>query len=152
MKRVLRYLRIAFSVTCLIACVMLIVLWVRSCSRLDYCKLPVGSLHIHTIKGQIIFFALLDRPDWKAGSVPMQYVAHHPVLSSPYSGWQTASGFTISEEPPAAHLQLRFWIVIPIVAVVGILPWLPWRFTTRTLLIATTLVAVVLGLIVYFAR
>jgi hypothetical protein len=30
MSRFLRYLRIAFSATCLIACVLLIVLWVRS--------------------------------------------------------------------------------------------------------------------------
>ena len=30
MSRYLRYLRIAFSATCLIACVLLIVLWVRS--------------------------------------------------------------------------------------------------------------------------
>ena len=32
------------------------------------------------------------------------------------------------------------------------LPWLPWKFSLRTLLFATTLVAVVLGLIVYAVR
>jgi hypothetical protein len=30
-------------------------------------------------------------------------------------------------------------------------PWLPWRFSLRTLLIATALVAVALGLIVIFS-
>ena len=38
---------------------------------------------------------------------------------------------------------------------VHLLPWLPWmpgRFSLRTLLIATTLVAVVLGLIVWLRR
>ena len=34
-------------------------------------------------------------------------------------------------------------------AVAAISPWLRWRFSLRTLLIATTLVAVVLGLIVW---
>ena len=47
------------------------------------------------------------------------------------------------------------WVVVialgVLVTMVGILPWyyqLRWRFSLRTLLIATTLVAVVLGLIV----
>jgi hypothetical protein len=35
MKRFLRYLRLALSATCLIACVLLIVLWVRSYSVWD---------------------------------------------------------------------------------------------------------------------
>src|SRR5438067_2362540 len=35
MRRFLRYLRIAFSVTCVIACVLLIVLWVRSYRWID---------------------------------------------------------------------------------------------------------------------
>ena len=34
----------------------------------------------------------------------------------------------------------------------GVAPWLRWRFSLRTLLIATTLVAVVLGLIVWSVR
>jgi hypothetical protein len=39
----LRYLRIAFSVTCGIACVLLIVLWVRSYSYMDYAYGPNNS-------------------------------------------------------------------------------------------------------------
>ncbi len=147
-----RKLRIAWSVGCSIACVLLIVLWVRSYSRLDYCKIPIGALHIHTIKGRIIFFALPQRPDWKVGSVPMQYVGHHHVLTSPYSGWKIASGFRISQEAPAAHLQLPFFVPIIVVAAAGIIVWVPIRFTLRTLLIATTLVAVVLGAIVYAVK
>jgi hypothetical protein len=33
----------------------------------------------------------------------------------------------------------------------AVAPWLPWRFSLRTLLIATTLVAVMLGIAVYVA-
>jgi hypothetical protein len=39
-----------------------------------------------------------------------------------------------------------------ITAVTGWLPWKRWRFSVRTLIVATTLVAVVLGLIVWFSR
>ena len=45
MRRFLRYLRIAFSATCLIACVLLIVLWVRS-----YWLASGLSEHVWTIK------------------------------------------------------------------------------------------------------
>jgi hypothetical protein len=51
-------------------------------------------------------------------------------------------------------LPLDSWFVVILVAAAGVLPSLHWskRFTLRTLLIATTLVAVVLGLIVYVTR
>ncbi len=41
---------------------------------------------------------------------------------------------------------------IAIAAALAALPWLRWRFSLRTLLIATTLVAVVLGLIMWAVR
>jgi hypothetical protein len=140
-----RKLRTASSTLCGLAALLLIVFWLRSYSQLDYCKVPIGALHIHTIKGKIIFFALPQRPDWKFGSVPMQYVAHHPVLSSPYSGWPTPGGFTINEEPPAAHIHLPFLAATLAMAFFGTIVWIPVRFSLRTLLFATTLVAVSLG-------
>jgi hypothetical protein len=39
------------------------------------------------------------------------------------------------------------WVLVLLSAVFAALPWLPWKFSLRTLLIATTLIAVVLGLI-----
>jgi hypothetical protein len=144
-----RKLRIAWSVAWGIVAMLLCVLWVRSYSRLDFCKIPIGSLHFHTIKGKAIFFTLPQRPDFKVGTVPMKYVAHHDVLNSPYSGWSTPTGFTISEEKPAPHFQLPFFIPTIVALFAGTLLWLPCRFSLRTLLIATTLVAVVLGLIVW---
>ena len=41
------------------------------------------------------------------------------------------------------------WLPALLFAAVAAIPWLRWRFSLRTLLIATTLVAVVLGLIVW---
>jgi hypothetical protein len=46
-----------------------------------------------------------------------------------------------------------YWVVVCVAATLTIAPWIPWipwsnRFSLRTLLIATTLVAVVLGLVV----
>jgi hypothetical protein len=44
------------------------------------------------------------------------------------------------------------WFLLVLAGTFAALPWLRWRFTLRTLLIATTLVAVVLGLAVWFRR
>jgi hypothetical protein len=43
-------------------------------------------------------------------------------------------------------------LLATVIAPVATVPWLRWRFTLRTLLIATTLVAVVLGLVVWAVR
>ena len=40
------------------------------------------------------------------------------------------------------------WLVTALFAIIGFVPWIPWKFSLRTLLIATTLIAVVLGLVV----
>jgi hypothetical protein len=44
------------------------------------------------------------------------------------------------------------WVLGGLCVAVAGLPWLRWRFSLRTLLIVTTLVAVVLGLAVYAGR
>jgi len=42
--------------------------------------------------------------------------------------------------------------VISFAALLFAVPWIPWRFSLRTLLIATTLVAAVLGLVAWVAK
>jgi hypothetical protein len=51
-------------------------------------------------------------------------------------------------------VAVPFWFVTLVAVVGGLIPWIRWskRFSLRTLLIATTLVAVVLGLIGYAMR
>jgi hypothetical protein len=55
------------------------------------------------------------------------------------------------------QLDILDWCLVLVLATLATLPWLQkirWskRFTTRTLLIATTLVAVVLGVVVWTLR
>jgi hypothetical protein len=47
---------------------------------------------------------------------------------------------------------LPHWFLVAIVGLLGVAPRLLWRFSLRTLLIAMTLVAVVLGALVYSMR
>ena len=55
MLRFLRYLRIAFSATCLIACVLLIALWVRSYTVKDSFRRGNGGtlLNIQSHRGEL---------------------------------------------------------------------------------------------------
>src|SRR4051812_33758538 len=107
-----RKLRIAWSVTCGIACVLLIVLWVLS---------------------------YLELRQWRI-TQRFGFVAVDGVIMVV---WGTKDLFVNYRMPTAALFVL------------GTLSWAQsasLRFSLRTLLIATTLVALVLGLIVYFAR
>ena len=53
------------------------------------------------------------------------------------------------------NIIIPYWFFVFVTATLTTAPWirqLRWRFSLRTLLIATTLVAAVLGLIVYALR
>jgi hypothetical protein len=45
-----------------------------------------------------------------------------------------------------------YWLIVFVIAPIAAIPWLRARFSLRTLVIATTLVAVVLGLAVWATR
>jgi hypothetical protein len=44
------------------------------------------------------------------------------------------------------------WFLVLVSATFAVAPWLRWRFSLRTLLFATTLAALALGLIVWSVR
>jgi hypothetical protein len=61
-------------------------------------------------------------------------------------------GFGAGGRVPNYLLMFPHWFLVLLSAAFATAPWIRWRFSLRTLLIATTLVAVVLGLIVWAAR
>jgi hypothetical protein len=141
-----RKLRIAFSATCGIACVLLIVLWVRSLKTCDllskrhadgWMKTTFSSSH-GTLEFEQSRDDVAGRPGWHyigiddCGPPTQMFV------------FKLAAARKFIQIPDC--LPLMFCIA----GAIG--PWLPWRFSLRTLLIATTLVAVVLGLIVWQVR
>jgi hypothetical protein len=156
-----RKLRITWTAICGIACVLLLVLWVRSYWHRDYlyAGLIVRQAKVTSIYGQlIVLWFLADEPDWARGS---QTAEEWSSWVSKYglSGNSTHAPATASDVPTLCWLAdsygvtvfLPHWFVILLTGMLGVVPWIRWRFTTRALLIATTLVAVVLGLAVYFA-
>lgn len=151
-----RKLRIAWSVGWGIACVLLIVLWVRSFSALDSLHVPYRPnawIHVQSFDGRIIVFDGTRRPlrpvPW-IGSVPANRHNLSQALSYAIIGNSSMSAaFSVTNRLAV----IPHWIVIVFLIAIGGLAWLPtYRFSLRTLLITTTLVAVVLGLIVYATR
>ena len=72
---------------------------------------------------------------------------------------------SVSGNPPLSWLRFRWyfqpnvwvlvmphWFLVLVVATLSALPWFRWRFSLRTLLIVTTLIAVALGAIGYAVR
>jgi hypothetical protein len=165
--RLFKYLRIAFSAVCLIACVLLIVLWVRSywSRQWAYVRMLDNYVECSTCRGRFGLQILGEhfRPGeraikWNAGSKPLAIDSQYTTFTdTPMSGFMTS----VRTHRMSGNITLKSWqFVAPCwfmgglcVAVAG-LPWLrwSWRFSLRTLLIATTLVAVLLGLIVYSVR
>jgi hypothetical protein len=138
-----RKLRIAWSVAWGIACVLLIALWVRSKSVCDqlwlrYRQSPDSVLHIVSESGRIVF-------------------EHHPVpdmyLGDPDDSGRRPSGlgFQVLRWGSQTDVFIPDWFLILILGAIAAIPCLrlSLRFSLRTLLIVTTLVAVGLGLIVW---
>jgi hypothetical protein len=167
-----RKLRIAWSGVCGIACLLLIVLWVRSywwCEMIYYHPTLVDMHVFRSDEGEISYGNWFFRAT-TMGSPPKIGLT---LRTGRLFDDGTGAGFGGSEVPntPLFNRVFRgfrrtdglhypgylapYWFVMLVVAMFGSLPWFiqrKWRFTLRTLLIATTLVAVVLGLIVWAVR
>ena len=135
-----RKLRIAWSVGCGIACLLLIALWVRSYWKSDY----IWTSHVGV--GSATGVAQLS-----VRSTPTNYLGHQwttlparkDIFISPRFAFRPASNLS--------YINAPYWFLILILSTLATVPWIR-RFSLRTLLIATTLVAVGLGLIVWAAK
>ena len=147
-----RKLRIAWSVGWSIAYLLLIVLWVRSFSRWDGIEVPMvrmNGISVSSVHGVVILDTFSERygkqrlTSWHVYSSKLT-----PDIAENFVGQPT---FRISLSKFVSEILFPHWVCVSIAGVLAALPWLPRRFSLRTLLIATTLVAVVLGIIVWAA-
>jgi hypothetical protein len=145
-----RKLRIAWSVAWGLACLLLIAAWVRSCWVEDFCEWSSQTRNYgaHSVDGLLLF----ERSMFF--SVPFGF--HWGEL--PARNWAAFTSWPRPMAGVSVHTWDRGWTamvsygwVLIITGLAALSPWtsLARRFSLRTLLIATTLVAVVLGLIVW---
>lgn len=159
-------LRIAWSVACGIACVLLIALWVRSYWRLDefHVTSKARLTRVTSNYGKLQFATETDLVSGpygnNSGIVLGDYVEswglwHQDALANailppmPQYSW---FGFSYSRVVDSVAIVMPTWSVVLIFAILSTATWtahLGRRFSLRTFMIATTLVAVALGLIAW---
>ncbi len=147
-----RRLRIAVSVFFAMLPVLVCVLWVRSYWRSDQVDFPITGHHgvsITSVRGQMSCWR------WNGGGriqfwsqTTEEWLGHPPVVNE-YFDFPPHQGLRIN----GGTLWIPHAFVVFLFAVLAILPCfqLSYRFSLRTLLIATAIVAILLGLAVWVA-
>jgi hypothetical protein len=134
MTRFLRYLGIAFSATCGIACVLLIVLWVRSYWWWDGMSDKNGLLCVSGSGRLLLHPGFLFVED-----VPQQpnrrLVGEVRIAGYYFRMWSYPRNMLI---PVERDMVIPHRLCTFVVATLAVSPWFPWssRFSLRTLLIA----------------
>jgi hypothetical protein len=140
-----RKLRIAFSAVCGVLCLLLSLLWVRSYSWADdirwsrYCTVlgsNSGRLYLYKTK---LLVLLAPEPGVLKYS---RYTAYEPW-------WITDSTSRFAGD---YAICVPTWCAVAVAAAVAGVPWVTWRFSLRTLLLAMTVLALVLGFIITTTR
>ena len=145
-----RKLRIAWSVWWGVMAVLMVVLWVRSYSRLttwQFLTTPQIRYYLHSVDGTLAIQC------WYREFISKELV---PMFRKSDMSWLTTNaGLSVRGTPGLGieSVSISYWLLTVATGALATMPWLPiWRFSLRTLLIATTLVAVVLGAVVYAIR
>jgi hypothetical protein len=138
--------RIVFSVFFGIVCLMLVVLWVRSYWWWDFAQYG-GLSETRGVTSQNGFLLVSeiytkDKGRWRFGS----FAAEYPAELSPH-----LSVNWYDERPKDIAATFPHWLLILLLAFVGVAPWTFRRFSIRKLLLLTTGIAALLGFLVYFS-
>jgi hypothetical protein len=145
-----RKLRIAWSVGCGVACVLLVLLWVRSYWTWDIVSYdrPPAFVAINSLRGCVQFNGAKN----PSRNMDVGWRSTSKSIEGRFPHFATTFGFAWLSSATSISVTVPHWLLISANFAIAFLPWLPWRFSLRTLLIATTLLAVVLGLIVAVLR
>jgi hypothetical protein len=148
----LKNLRIAVTALSLTACVLLIALWARSTHIIDDAQSSLFGLQrvsLHSGLGGLQVVAYFDDtierfPENISSNPVPDFMRQQRV-----SHWNWGEQLASSESFHGYYVSMPYWFPVLFSVTLATLLWLPVkRFSLRTLLIATTLVAVGLGIIV----
>jgi hypothetical protein len=156
----LTYVRIGVTVLSLLVCLLLVALWVDCFWSLRYIDTRYHRLQVMaaTLRGVMGLNVNTNQISSGPGTGPKVYCRFDTFPASERNfGLVTDNlrvisflGFRWVSVNNEYEANLPFWLLTITTAATSVAPWLRWskRFSLRTLLIATTLVAVVLGLVI----
>jgi hypothetical protein len=144
-----RKLRIAWSMFWGLVCALLVVLWAQSYSRQSFWfgdDAEGGFLVLSTLRGDVEVRCSLPPPS----VVGIKWRRDYGRMVSDDGAERTIAPLRFYREPEVFEVAADCWLMVTASCGAAASPWIRWSnpFSLRTLLIATTLVAVVLGLAV----
>jgi hypothetical protein len=148
-----RKLRIACSTVCGIFCLLTIVLWIRSHRAEDRasCRLSSVGIRLYSSRGWLVLFK-----NSTPGAGPYDWditLGSDYWLNPPDARLAYALPLSFFGRTTISNISLPHWLLAMASVACATAPWLfrgRFRFSLRTLLIATTLIATVLGVAVAF--
>jgi hypothetical protein len=154
-SRYLRYARIGWTSFWVLICVLLLVLWIRSYWRFDGCTygfVDKRGFIVETQYGELVV-EYLDVPvigdTW--------YGSHPPDRRRSLTGDTSTLTFAGFHFPSNNANDANWFVVLPfyflsfLSGALAAIPWIPPRLTARQILIAMTVAAMILGLILWAA-
>jgi len=145
--KIIQYVRIAVTALSLMACVLCIALWVRSNWYVDEVWFPLpGNRGLGFVSAENCGSIGIQKRE----SNPSSYIVGYNSVALPIVDYElrTFPGFFLTLESDVAYLNVPYWFLVLLSALAAVCAWTSWQFSLRTMLIATTLVAVGLGVIV----
>jgi hypothetical protein len=142
-------LRIAWSVRWGVACVLVVVLWVRSYKRAD--SLGISRVHVLTsIRGGIYVGGQTSVSRHDLDDLEFHWCINNQVhlLSATVKKLVLVNNpvTRYNVHPFGSYVAVPYWLATCLVVILSAAPWIRRRFSLRTLLIATTSIALVLAL------
>lgn len=142
-----RKLRIAWSVIFGVAAAAVFALWVRSYWRADTaCYQGSAIMRMVVSQNGVIYagdwYQNLSS-GWKFGSAASERIENK---------WDQLAVAYFDERPRDVCIAFPHWLLLLPLAILAVAPWINWHFSVRTLLMITTAVAALLGLVAWGSR
>jgi hypothetical protein len=142
-----RKLRIAWSVGWGLLAVLLVLLWVRSFWHIDIIEIRKPFPAVALGSGLETTLVRIYRQPMRSGWSFHSYSTRNQPKNE-----DAILGFSYVLSDYDLSITMPHWFVASFIAIVAVLVWFSWRFSLRALLIATTLLAMLLGLTVFATR
>lgn len=142
-----RRLRIAISAFFGLLTVAVCVFWVRSYWWMDSGLLklsPSEYVQVHTGDGRMcVWFEHKPTKEW------FDWWADPITVNTPPDADNRIPWFDLDFWPTFARLYTAHWFLAVVAGSFAVVPWFPRKFSLRGLLIAMTVIAAIVGLIVF---
>ena len=149
-----RTLRIVFSAVCCVALLLVVALWIGSFGK-KHRKLGVADIGWTSENGVLMMWSprgiVYDEEQERPSRNNTLLTPQEPVVLE----WTVdILGLHFFGPGSVWILDVPYWLIALPLCALAAAPWIKWshRFSLRALLIATTVVAAILGLAVYVGR